>query len=190
MDIVAPLEAEDCQIQTIPEVSPTKWHIAHTTWFFERFCLLEHTPGYQVCNEQFLYLFNSYYHTVGKMHRRVERGLLNRPLLREIFNYRECVDDAMAELIDAKGDDPEFAFLVALGLHHEQQHQELMLTDIKHVFYNNPLHPRYQETTAEAGASPMPHRFVARPGGRFAVGFDGQQFCFDNETPRHDVLDP
>lgn len=192
MELIAALEPEDCQIQTIPEVSPTKWHVAHTTWFFERFCLLEHLAGYQAHNEAFLYLFNSYYYSVGKMHRRVERGLLNRPLLREVIEYRERVDDAMLDLLDAQRGNPELAFLVTLGLHHEQQHQELLLTDIKHVFFNNPLHPAYASGNND-GAQPgpdaaTPHRFVERPAGRFEIGYDGAEFCFDNETPRHDVL--
>ncbi len=188
MAIIEPLEAEDCQIQTIPEVSPSKWHVAHTTWFFERFCLLEHLPGYEVVNETYLYLFNSYYYTVGRMHRRVERGLLNRPLLREVLEYRERVDAAMLDLIDSRGDEPEFAFLVTLGLHHEQQHQELMLTDIKHVFFNNPLHPAYRACNPARHGAVMQHRFLERSGGRFSIGHDGPDFCFDNETPRHDVL--
>jgi ergothioneine biosynthesis protein EgtB len=193
MDILAPLEPEDCQVQTIPEVSPAKWHVAHVTWFFERFCLLEHLPGYAAVNEKYFYLFNSYYYTVGNMHRRVERGLLNRPLLREVIEYRERVDAAMQRLIQLRGDDPELAFLVTLGLHHEQQHQELMLTDIKHVFFNNPLNPIYRESPSGHGAETarseaMAHRYVERRGGRCAIGYDGQDFCFDNETPRHDVL--
>ncbi|MGD2168510.1 MAG: ergothioneine biosynthesis protein EgtB, partial [Gammaproteobacteria bacterium] len=180
--------AEDCQIQTIPEVSPAKWHVAHTTWFFERFCLLEHMPGYAVCNEKYLHLFNSYYYTVGTMHRRVERGLLNRPLLREVIQYRERVDAAMLDLIHARADDPEFAFLVTLGLQHEQQHQELMLTDIKHVFFTNPLNPVYRQSTGNTHTAALPHRFLDRPAGQFAIGHEGLSFCFDNETPRHDVL--
>ena len=193
LDILAPLEAEDCQIQTIPEVSPAKWHVAHVTWFFERFCLLEHLPAYEAVNEKYFYLFNSYYYTVGEMHRRVERGLLNRPLLRDVLEYRERVDAAMQRLIKMRADDPEFAFLVTLGLHHEQQHQELMLTDIKHVFFNNPMNPVYRAVvpdggSEEGGSSAMSHRYIDRRGGRFAIGYEGREFCFDNETPRHDVL--
>jgi len=188
MDLIGPLEAEDCQVQTIPEVSPTKWHIAHVTWFFERFCLLDHAPGYTAVNDRYLYLFNSYYYSVGDMHRRVERGLLNRPLLHEVVDYRRRVDAAMLELIAARGDDPEIAFLVTLGLHHEQQHQELLLTDIKHVFFTTPLNPAYRSRERCAGGDAFAHRFIERPGGRFAIGYDGTEFCFDNETPRHDVL--
>ena len=190
--LIEPLEAEDCQIQTIPEVSPAKWHIAHTTWFFERFCLMEHAAGYSAFDSRYLYLFNSYYYSVGAMHQRVDRGLLNRPLLSEVLAYREHVDAAMLDLIETRGEDAEFAFLVTLGLHHEQQHQELMLTDIKHVFFTNPLNPAYRSTPQPLRdsnqAGPLSHGFIERPAERIAIGHCGSEFCFDNETPRHDVL--
>ncbi len=182
------LEPEDCVVQTIPEVSPTKWHLAHVTWFFEKFCLLEHQPGYRLYDERFHYLFNSYYYSVGAMHTRTERGLLSRPTLREVLAYRDHVDAAMQTLIAARGDDPELAFRVTLGAHHEQQHQELMLTDIKHVFSTNPLGPAYATPRARQSGPSLPLEFVPRPGGRFAIGAAGTEFCFDNETPRHDVL--
>ncbi|HEY5665984.1 MAG TPA: ergothioneine biosynthesis protein EgtB [Gammaproteobacteria bacterium] len=188
IDLTAGLDPEDCVIQTIPEVSPTKWHVAHTTWFFEQFCLLESSPTYRPFNEKFLYLFNSYYHSVGTMHARTQRGLLNRPLFHEVLAYRAHVDAAMLDLIAAAGDDPDLAFIVTLGLQHEQQHQELMLTDIKHVFFTNPLQPAYRETSSSASAHPAPLEFVGRPSGRFEIGHAGDGFCFDNETPRHDVL--
>ncbi len=186
--LVDNLEPEDCVVQTIPEVSPTKWHLAHATWFFEKFCLLEHQPGYQPYDERFHYLFNSYYHSVGAMHGRTERGLLSRPTLREVLHFREHVDAAMYLLLAARGDDPDLAFRVTLGAHHEQQHQELLLTDIKHVFFTNPLGPAYAPPRARRAASPPPLEFVPRPGGRFAIGAASAEFCFDNETPRHDVL--
>jgi ergothioneine biosynthesis protein EgtB len=186
--LAAPLEPEDCVVQTIPEVSPTKWHLAHVTWFFERFCLREFVDGYEPFDEQFHYLFNSYYYSVGKMHPRAERGLLNRPLLRTIFEYRDRVDEAMLDLIAARGDDERLAFTVTLGLHHEQQHQELLLTDIKHVFFTNPLGPVYADPPAARPAADLPHEFVPQAGGTFAIGASGSAFCFDNETPRHDVL--
>lgn len=188
IDLTARLNAEDCVIQTIPEVSPTKWHLGHTTWFFEQFCLLEHAGSYRPHQDEFLYLFNSYYQSVGPMHSRPKRGLLNRPLLAEVLEYRSRVDEAMIALIDAGTDNGALSFLVTLGLHHEQQHQELMLTDIKHVFYTNPLQPAYSTVPAAATGEPEPFRYVGRPGGRFEVGHDGRGFCFDNETPRHDVL--
>jgi hypothetical protein len=115
IELTTALEPEDCVIQTIPEVSPTKWHLAHVTWFFERFCLLDRSESYAAFDERFLYLFNSYYYSVGPMHARPKRGLLSRPLLREVLAYREHVDVAMAQLIEARADDPAFAFLVTLG---------------------------------------------------------------------------
>ena len=186
--LMSGLDAEDCLVQTCPEVSPTKWHIAHVTWFFERFCLLELDDSYRACNERYLELFNSYYQTVGNMHPRPLRGLLNRPLLREVVEYRERVDAAMLELIEKRGDEPGFRFLVTLGLNHEQQHQELMLTDIKHVFFTNPLGPAYREERARSCDAPTELRFIGQAKGRFAIGHTGESFCFDNETPRHDVL--
>jgi ergothioneine biosynthesis protein EgtB len=186
--LTAPLAAEDCTIQTIPEVSPAKWHLGHTTWFFEQFCLLEHESSYRPHHEEYLYLFNSYYQSVGPMHARPKRGLLNRPLLAEVLNYRARVDEAMLGLIDACHGDEALSFRVALGLHHEQQHQELILTDIKHVFHCNPLNPAYAAAPASPPGSPQPLRYVPRPGGRFQIGHTGNDFCFDNETPRHDVL--
>lgn len=213
--LTEPLTAEDNVVQTIPEVSPTKWHLAHGTWFFERFCLLEHSPGYRPVDERYHYLFNSYYYTVGEMYRRPRRGLLSRPTVAEIHAYRARVDDAMQALIAERGDDKHFAFLVELGLQHEQQHQELMLTDIKHVFFSNPLGPAYASAPMEsaraeepggprrfpgdrrAGAGDrgtsartarQPASFTHRSGGVFEIGATGSGFCFDNETPRHQVL--
>jgi ergothioneine biosynthesis protein EgtB len=186
--LAANLEPEDCVVQTIPEVSPTKWHLAHVTWFFEKFCLLEHEPNYRLYDERLHYLFNSYYHSVGAMHARAARGLLSRPTLREVLEFREHVDAAMQALIAVRGDDPELAFRVTLGAHHEQQHQELMLTDIKHVFFTNPLGPAYAALRTKRTDGAPPLELVPRPGGRLAIGAVGNQFCFDNETPRHDVL--
>lgn len=188
VDLIASLTPEDCVIQTIPEVSPTKWHLAHTTWFFEQFILLEHCQGYRAWNDKFLYLFNSYYHSVGKMHARPERGLLNRPTLAEVLDYREQVDAAMLGLLETAGNDQALAFLVALGLQHEQQHQELMLTDIKHVFFTNPLQPEYAAAPNRLPVESEAMQFVEQSGGRYRIGFDDEGFCFDNETPRHDVL--
>ncbi|MFS8606405.1 MAG: ergothioneine biosynthesis protein EgtB [Gammaproteobacteria bacterium] len=186
--LAEPLAPEDQVVQTIPEVSPTKWHLAHVTWFFERFCLLEHAAGYEPVDERYFYLFNSYYYTVGEMYRRPARGLLSRPTVAEIRDYRARVDEAMLSLIAQRADDPAFAFLVELGLHHEQQHQELLLTDIKHVFFTNPLGPKYAELPEPPRAEGTPLAFIARPGGILEVGASGNAFCFDNETPRHEVL--
>ena len=190
--LTIPLSAEDQVVQTIPEVSPTKWHLAHVTWFFEQFCLLAHDAGYRPFDERYHHLFNSYYLTAGEMHGRANRGLLSRPTVSEIHNYREHVDTAMLDLIGQRSDDPHFAFLVTLGLNHEQQHQELLLTDIKHVLFVNPLGPAYASAVPAAQAKPSvdaaPLRFLEIEGGQFEIGADGYGFCFDNETPRHRVL--
>jgi len=186
--LAEPLAPEDQVVQTIPEVSPTKWHLAHVTWFFERFCLLEHAEGYEPVDERYHYLFNSYYYTVGEMYRRPARGLLSRPTVAEIRDYRARVDETMCSLIVRRADDPAFAFLVELGLHHEQQHQELLLTDIKHVFFTNPLGPKYAELPKPPSAPAASLTFTPRFGGLFEIGATGETFCFDNETPRHQTL--
>lgn len=188
VELTAGLHPEDCVIQTIPEVSPTKWHLAHTTWFFEQFCLLANDDAYRGFNDKFLYLFNSYYYSVGKMHERHKRGLLNRPLFRDILAYRDHVDQAMLDLIARRSGDDAFHFVVTLGLHHEQQHQELLLTDIKHVFFTNPLQPAYIARQPETATAANALNFINRPGGRYRIGCDSADFCFDNETPRHEVL--
>jgi ergothioneine biosynthesis protein EgtB len=189
MALAEPLDAEDCVIQTLPEVSPTKWHLAHVTWFFERFCLSEYLPRYEAFDERFHFLFNSYYYTVGQMHARARRGLLNRPLLREVLEYRAHVDAAMLDLIDSRDGDDELGFRVTLGIHHEQQHQELLLTDIKHVFFTNPLAPSYRPAEETKAADAVPFEFVEFAGGLREIGATGEEgFCFDNETPRHEVL--
>ncbi len=189
MAIAAPLSPEDQVVQTMAEVSPTKWHAAHVTWFFEQFCLAPHDRHYRPHDPRFHHLFNSYYYTVGEMHRRPERGFLSRPTVAEIAAYRAEVDEAMERLLAQRGDDPEIAFLVTLGLNHERQHQELMLTDIKHVLSVNPLGPAYREDLAKPPtAAPGDLRFIARRGGEHLIGAGGDAFCFDNETPRHRVL--
>ncbi|ACY18593.1 ergothioneine biosynthesis protein EgtB [Haliangium ochraceum] len=197
-EISAPLAAEDQVIQTIPEVSPTKWHLAHTTWFFERFVLQELDGDYRVCDPRYDHLFNSYYYTVGEMFPRDKRGSLSRPTVAEIARYRHYVDEAMAALLEAAKDArlatetcANLAVRVRLGLEHERQHQELMLTDIKHVLFSNPLGPAYRQPAAArpAGAGESrAARFVEQPGGLREIGTDGGEFCFDNELPRHQVL--
>jgi ergothioneine biosynthesis protein EgtB len=191
--LTAPLSAEDQQIQSMPDVSPTKWHLAHTSWFFEAFLLAPHAQNYDLFDEQFGFLFNSYYEAVGDRWPRPARGLLSRPPLDQVVAYRAHVDAAMARLIAQAGDESwaEAEPLIALGLHHEQQHQELILMDIKHVLSLNPLAPAY-----DPSLRPTPHlqaatQWTGLPGGLVEIGHDGSGFAFDNESPRHKVwLEP
>ena len=186
--LAAPLAPEDQVVQTMPDVSPTKWHLAHVTWFFEHFVLAPNLAGYRVFDERWHYLFNSYYYTVGQMHDRPRRGLLSRPTVAEVLEFRAYVDEAMERLLETSGDDPDLAFRVTLGLHHEQQHQELLLTDIKHVLWTNPLGPAYDERLSPAPAEAAPPlAFAERDGGEVWIGSDERDFFFDNETPRHSV---
>ena len=182
------LEPEDFVIQSMPSVSPTKWHLAHTTWFFEQFVLVPNAPGYEVFDEGFHYLFNSYYLTKGQMHPRAERGLLSRPTVARILAYREHVDRNIRRLLD---DDvaPELRGLIELGTHHEQQHQELMLTDIKHVFSIDPAGPALIDANLPERTEPLsPLHFLTMAGGLKDIGAEADEFCFDNETPRHQVF--
>jgi ergothioneine biosynthesis protein EgtB len=187
-DLCRTLSPEDMTVQSMPDVSPAKWHLAHTTWFFERFLLGEHQPDYRVFHPQFDYLFNSYYNTVGRMHPRPQRGLLSRPGVAEILAYRKHVDEHMSALLARAESDPELAFLVTLGLNHEQQHQELLLTDIKHVLSVNPLLPAWRELPAAPRASAPGLKYISHPGGLVEMGHKGGDFAFDNESPRHRVF--
>lgn len=187
-DLCRSLQPEDMVVQTMPDVSPTKWHLAHTTWFFENFLLAPHLPGYRVFHERYGYLFNSYYYTVGSMYPRPQRGLLSRPAVREIMDYRAHVDAAMEALLTTRADDAELAALVTLGINHEQQHQELLLTDIKHVLSLNPLQPAYRELPAARGKTPDALQYFSRGEGLVEIGHAGAGFCFDNELPRHRAL--
>jgi ergothioneine biosynthesis protein EgtB len=188
--LAEPLSPEDQTVQSMPDVSPTKWHRAHTTWFFETFLLEPSLPGYRHFDDNYRFLFNSYYEAVGPRHSRNERGLLTRPGAKEIGDYRHHVDDAMRVLMD-RGDEA-VAALLTLGLNHEQQHQELIVMDIKHVLSMNPTQPHYGKARwwdqpidrSKAGT------WTAYEGGVVAVGHEGDGFCFDNETPRHDALLP
>jgi ergothioneine biosynthesis protein EgtB len=184
--LAAPLSAEDQTVQSMPDVSPTKWHRAHTTWFFETFVLGPHVTTYQPIDASYAYLFNSYYEAVGPRHLRNERGLITRPGIEEIAAYRDHVDRAMLELLD--GSVPaRCAELVTLGLHHEQQHQELLLMDITHVLSCNPTLPAYGAlpwSVAGAGES----GWIEHEGGVVEIGHGGDGFAFDNEGPRHEVL--
>lgn len=184
--LASPLSAEDQTIQSMPDVSPTKWHRAHTTWFFETFLLIPSHPGYRPFHPDFGYLFNSYYEAVGARHPRPDRGLLSRPGVETIAEYRSSVDEAMASLLES----PSFwslAGLVELGIHHEQQHQELLLMDIKHVLSCNPLLPAYDAVRLPAPTEPPPPTWTTFPAGTYEIGHRGDGFCFDNELPRHRV---
>jgi len=174
----------------MPDVSPTKWHRAHTSWFFETFVLQPGLKGYEVCHPAFAYIFNSYYEAVGARHPRAERGLISRPGVAEVAAYRAHVDRGMDLFLADPPDDASLA-LVELGLHHEQQHQELLLMDIKHVLSRNPLLPAYRCSTAPARPSPATAPgWLECPGGVVEVGHGGEGFAFDNEGPRHQVLLP
>ncbi|WP_324616229.1 ergothioneine biosynthesis protein EgtB [Lusitaniella coriacea] len=183
-----PLATEDYGIQSMPDVSPPKWHLAHTTWFFETFLLIPYLSGYEVFHPKFGYLFNSYYEAVGERHPRPQRGLLSRPTVKEIYQYRAYVDRAMEILLNEQAGNTELEALVILGLHHEQQHQELLLMDIKHIFGCNPLYPVYQ--SLPEGAVPRPvkqNTSKEYPGGLYEIGYRGEGFAFDNESPQHRV---
>ena len=193
-----PLGTEDYVIQTMPDVSPTKWHLAHTTWFFEQFILQDHSPGrYEPVNSLYDYLFNSYYNAVGPRHCRPRRGLISRPTVQEVLEYRRIVDDRIGRLLQC----PDGAILetiaplITLGIQHEQQHQELMITDIKHVFSSNPLLPAYREHEPDCGETavvPLSMDWVDVPEGVYEIGTNapksGRPFAYDNETPRHRVF--
>jgi ergothioneine biosynthesis protein EgtB len=186
--IAARLTPEDQQVQSMPDASPTKWHLAHTTWFFETFLLKPFLPGYQVYDPAYAYLFNSYYESMGSRQPRPERGLLTRPSLAEVLYYRAHVDAAMADLMplaEPDGSGP-VADLIRLGTNHEQQHQELILTDILDLFSRNPLHPAYRTPGAPPPPAPaLPMVMQPVPGGLHEIGDAGGGFAFDNERPRH-----
>jgi ergothioneine biosynthesis protein EgtB len=187
--LCAALSAEDQCVQSMPDASPAKWHRAHTTWFFEQFVLRPHAPGYTVFSDDFCYLFNSYYEAVGARHPRPQRGLLTRPSAADVTAYRAHVDAAMAGWLAAGTPPPEAATLIELGLQHEQQHQELLVTDMLHAFGQSPLLPAVLPGWREPAGAPGPTRFISRGGGIAGIGAPGDGgFCFDNETPRHQVL--
>jgi ergothioneine biosynthesis protein EgtB len=185
--LCAGLSAEDMLLQSMPDASPTKWHLAHATWFFERF-VLARDPSWRGADPAWNFLFNSYYQSIGPLHARPRRGLLSRPSLDEVRDYRSRIDDAVEALLD-RDDDPELATLVELGLQHEQQHQELLLTDIKHAFWCNPLKPAYRAPIAlPVEIRPVQLRYVEGGDGIVEIGYRGEGFAFDNETPRHREL--
>ncbi|MFW6059756.1 MAG: ergothioneine biosynthesis protein EgtB [Phycisphaeraceae bacterium] len=187
-----PLPVEDQVVQSMESVSPTKWHLAHTSWFFERFILHAHVPDYRPYHETYYYLFNSYYNGAGPQHCRASRGLISRPTVREVDDYRRHIDERMIELM-LRADEQQLAILrplVILGLHHEQQHQELMLTDIKHVYSSNPLLPAYEGVSSSkfqvSSCEPFGEaQWINFEPGLHEIGHVGEGFYFDNETPRH-----
>jgi len=188
--ICAPLEIEDYGIQAAAFASPPKWHLAHTAWFFETFLLIPYVPGYRRYHPRFESLFNSYYDTIGDYHPRHERGHLSRPTVNEVYRYRAHIDEHMERLLTVSSHpmQDDIRFRTRLGIHHEQQHQELLLTDIKYNFFSNPLRPAYTNvvgTSRQVSQSTPPLRWLSFDGGVKSIGFDGEGFCYDNETPRH-----
>jgi ergothioneine biosynthesis protein EgtB len=195
--LCANLEPEDFVVQSIPDVSPTKWHLAHTTWFFETFILKKFVSGYHADVPDYAYLFNSYYNAAGDMHRRDLRGLISRPTVREAQRYRSSIDAHIDNLLSGADENliDEIEPILILGFHHEQQHQELLITDIKHVFAQNPLYPVFREGRDAAlrrpdGAAPTrrPYQFIDFQETTVQIGHDGDGFAYDNEGPRHRAL--
>jgi len=186
----ARLSTEDQIVQSMADASPTKWHRAHVTWFFETFLLKPHLQGYAIFDERFPFLFNSYYVAAGPRHARPQRGLITRPNADDVTAYRAHVDAAVTRLIEtvAEADAPRVFEILEIGLHHEQQHQELLLTDIIHAFAQNPTDPAYDPDWQPPKAAAGPRGFVAVPQGIHAIGHEGKGFCFDNELPFHDEL--
>ncbi|MCA0987474.1 ergothioneine biosynthesis protein EgtB [Guptibacillus algicola] len=192
--LVQPLETEDYTIQSHADVSPPKWHMAHTTWFFETFILKKHNDSYSSFHEEFEYLFNSYYESVGSFYPRHARGLLSRPSINKVKQYRKDIDEEIETLIQSLDETKlaEVAGLIEIGLHHEQQHQELLMTDIKYNFSINPLKPVYRDRKAKTHSEATPLEWASFNGGLVEIGIDeGDDFSFDNERPVHKVwLEP
>ena len=185
-EICEPLQTEDYVVQPIVDVSPPKWHLGHTTWFFETFILKPFSPEYQEFNPDYNYVFNSYYETVGARVIRTDRGNLSRPSVNEVYQYRAYVDEAMAKLLSCPVDE-KLTELLHLGFNHEQQHQELLLTDIKYILGNNPLFPVYDINWKDKSLPSSEPQMIAVPEGVYEVGYSGNGFCFDNELSRHKV---
>ncbi len=184
--ICRPLQTEDYVVQPVVDVSPPKWHIGHTTWFFETFILKEHAKDYQEFDPMYNYVFNSYYETVGARVIRTDRGNLSRPTVEDVYSYRKHVDDAMIKFLnDAVA--PEVKELLHLGLNHEQQHQELLCTDIKYILGHNPLFPPYNNTDIIRAPFNVNAEFITIDAGIYEIGYAGEAFCFDNELSRHKV---
>jgi len=189
LEIARPLTPEDMTVQAMDDASPTKWHLAHVTWFFETFVLSRHLCGYQVFDPSFAYCFNSYYESVGPRHPRPSRGVLTRPTTEQVLAYRAHVDAALETLLERGDGDPDIDRLLEIGINHEEQHQELMLTDILALFAGNPLRPAYLAAPEPPGQAPAePVRWITFPGGIRQIGYEGSGYAWDNEGPRHGVL--
>ena len=188
--LCAPLETDDYQVQSVIDASPPKWHLAHVTWFFETFLLKPFLPGYTPLDARYAKIFNSYYNTIGPFHPRAQRHTLSRPTVAEVYAYRSHVDDHLVKLIDrcAPAHRASLAQRLTLGMNHEQQHQELLLMDIKRNFYANPLYPTYSARAREAATDLVPARWLDLPGGIREIGHGADAFAFDNERPRHKVF--
>ncbi len=189
-ELCQPLAVDDYQIQSIVQTSPPKWHLAHVSWFFETFILEHFKPDHAPFHASFDYLFNSYYYTHGKMQPRPERGLLSRPTVEHVMAYRAYIDEQIRKLINQVDEKawPSLSNRMVLGLNHEQQHQELLLMDIKHNFFINPLRPAYRDTLVIPAGATSPMHWFECEGGLYSIGHQGEGFSFDNETPRHSVL--
>ncbi|WP_340075386.1 ergothioneine biosynthesis protein EgtB [Leptobacterium sp. I13] len=185
-DICKPLEVEDYIPQPVVDVSPPKWHLGHTTWFFEAFILKKHVEEYQAYNDDFFFIFNSYYETFGKRVVRTDRGNLSRPGVEEIYAYRKYVTQAMENLLESTPSEEIFQ-LTEIGIHHEKQHQELLLTDIKYILGNNPLLPKYSDSFEENISETNTFEWIQIAEGIYEIGHDSDAFCYDNELGRHKV---
>lgn len=189
--LAEPLEIEDYVVQSMPDVSPTKWHLAHTSWFFETFVLSKVLKEYKSPNPQYAYLFNSYYVQAGERHLRPKRGLISRPTVEETYSYRNHVDEGMLQFMENadQKDWEEISSVIEIGIHHEQQHQELIVTDIKHVLSENPLHPKYlnKKINGEFPKQPKENKWISYDEGIFNMGNAGNGFGYDNEYPKHKV---
>lgn len=187
VEICEPLETEDFVVQPVVDVSPPKWHLGHTTWFFETFILIPNLDGYEVFNSQYNFVFNSYYETIGARVIRTDRGNLSRPSVADIFQYRKYVDEQMKTFLLNSDLSDDLKKLFELGLNHEQQHQELLLTDIKYILGHNPLFPAYNENFPLEKSEPENFEMLSFKEGIYEIGFEGEEFCFDNELNRHKV---
>ncbi len=186
-ELCKPLEIEDYVVQPIEDVSPPKWHLGHTTWFFEEFILKPHSENYRLFDEDFAFVFNSYYESVGKRVVRAQRGNLSRPSVEQVYQYRRYVTEAIKELFEKSGN-RELLELLEIGIHHEKQHQELLLTDIKYILGNNPLLPAYSEDFPENSTPNRAEEWISVEEGIYEIGYSGSGFCYDNELGRHRVF--